>query len=134
MEVTTKVTFGDIADIMRGDKVIQSEGGTINFTLNTCREFTPGKYILNLVKENLIIFCLDTVDPVKIKEYLMKTDIGSDFRAENHMNRYDWMHHRNWPSDENEVDETSPFINYITKYNKLLLRHCFITLDIKKYR
>ncbi|XP_023225380.1 uncharacterized protein LOC111626291 [Centruroides sculpturatus] len=114
MEVTGFVGFGDIQDIfLKKNKKIKSCGGTIIYEINTKREFLPGRYNLSTLHDSKVkIVHHENISPEKIDEYLMKSDIGNNFKVPNYMNRYDWMHVRNWgfpiglfSDDESSTDD-----------------------------
>lgn len=99
VHVSSYVAFGDIEDITRRKIHKSSSGDTISFTMETRRKFVPGKYLMKKLRgDNRIdtVIYHSTVDPDKIKNLLFHCDVGSNFKERNYLNRYDWMHARNW--------------------------------------
>lgn len=99
VHVSSDVSFGDSKDILRKKIKKSSSGDTISFTMETRREFVPGKYLMKKLRgDNRIdtIIYHSTVDPDKIRNLLFHCNVGSNYRERNYLNRYDWMHARNW--------------------------------------
>ncbi|KAL0265717.1 UNVERIFIED_CONTAM: hypothetical protein PYX00_011431 [Menopon gallinae] len=97
--VTSCAIFGDTEDILRKRTVKSSRGDTISFVMETRRSFVPGTYLMKKLREehriDTIIYRA-TVDPDKIKNLLFHCGLGENIRERNYLNRYDWLHARNW--------------------------------------
>ncbi|CAF0887123.1 unnamed protein product [Didymodactylos carnosus] len=101
LNITDSCVFGDIDDIFTSGDLIESEGGTIRYKIQTKRQFLPGEYQIHIVNDNKIaIVCHEQVDPEKIDKLLKRSDVMGN--CSNFLSRYDWMHYRNWRSPNND--------------------------------
>lgn len=102
MYVSSYAVFGDSEDILRKKVVKPSRDDTISFAMETRRKFVPGKYLMKKLREEHRIDTIiyhSKVDPDKIKNLLFHCDVGGNLKERNYLNRYDWLHARNWKGE-----------------------------------
>ena len=121
LEVTGKVSFGDIVDASKENPQNEEVHGTIIGYVCTIRKFHPGNYKVTVIKpfsdspiyvdyDPLVIFHhTDTNPNLLAQQVLRMTDDYCTFHKDlrNSINRYDWCHFNSWSFNYDQIPSSS---------------------------